>query len=179
MGFIDSYKHLEQICGDSLRDSRRVSAYIDEMKNKPSGSHLVKGWDNDLKQLEHYRWVRNRIAHDPGCSEENMCKAGDALWLDNFYARIMNQTDPLALYYRAMRLRAARKPPRAAAAPHPSHTVAPRSSYAYDAAPQDCSHPQKSADSGKSSHRVAKFLIGLACVLTVAAVIFVVCKVAD
>lgn len=168
MGFIDSYKHLEQICGDSLRDSRRVSAYIDEMKNKPSGSYLVKGWDDDLKQLEHYRWVRNRIAHDPGCSEENICKAGDALWLDDFYARIMNQTDPLALYYRAMRLRAARKPPRAAAA---------QPSYTYNTAPQDCSHPQKSADSGRTSHKISKLLIGFACTLAVAAMVFVVCKV--
>lgn len=168
MGFIDSYKHLEQICGDSLRDSRRVSAYIDEMKNKPSGSYLVKGWDNDLKQLEHYRWVRNRIAHDPGCSEENMCKADDALWLDNFYSRIMNQSDPLALYYRAIHLRATRKPPRTAAA---------QPSYTYNTVPQDRSYPQKSAAPGKLSHKIAKLLIGFACTLAVAAMVLVVCKV--
>lgn len=101
MGFIDSYKHLEKLCGEVLNDDRRISAYIDEMLNKPHGSYLVRDWDNDLKQLKHYRWVRNQIAHEPGCSEDNMCDASDAFWLDNFYSRIMNQSDPLALYCQA------------------------------------------------------------------------------
>ncbi|WP_369297408.1 DUF6548 family protein [uncultured Neglectibacter sp.] len=110
MGFIDSYKHLEKLCGDVLGDERRVSAYIDEMLNLPRGTYLVAGWNEDLKTLKHYRWVRNRIVHDPGCTEENMCEPGDALWLDSFYSRIMNQTDPLALYYKVTRPRPAQKP---------------------------------------------------------------------
>ena len=65
MGFIESYKHLEKLCGEVLNDDRRISAYIDEMINTPRGSYLVKGWDDDLKQLKHYRWVRNQIAHEP------------------------------------------------------------------------------------------------------------------
>ena len=65
MGFIESYKHLEKLCGEVLNDDRRISAYIDEMINTPRGSYLVRGWDDDLKQLKHYRWVRNQIAHEP------------------------------------------------------------------------------------------------------------------
>lgn len=103
MGFIDSYKHLEKICGEVLNDERKVSAYIDEMLNTPGGSYLVTGWDDDLKQLKHYRWVRNQIVHEPGCSENNMCEPNDVRWLDYFYSRIMNQTDPLALYHKATR----------------------------------------------------------------------------
>ena len=109
MGFIESYKHLEKLCGEVLNDNRRISAYIDEMKNTPRGSYLVRGWDYDLKQLNHYRWVRNQIAHEPDCTEQNMCDESDAVWLDNFYSRIMNQTDPLALYYKATKLRPAQK----------------------------------------------------------------------
>jgi hypothetical protein len=30
-----------------------------------------------------------------------MCDPSDALWLEDFYSRIMNQTDPLALYRKA------------------------------------------------------------------------------
>ena len=63
MSFIESYKHLDKICGEVLNDDRRISAYIDEMKNTPRGSYLVRGWDDDLKQLKHYRWIRNQIAH--------------------------------------------------------------------------------------------------------------------
>ena len=109
MGFIESYKHLEKLCGEVLNDNRRISAYIYEMENTPRGSYLVRGWDYALKQLNHYRWVRNQIAHEPDCTEQNMCDESDAVWLDNFYSRIMNQTDPLALYYKATKLRPAQK----------------------------------------------------------------------
>lgn len=101
MGFIDAYKQLEKLCGEILNDDRRVSAYIDEMLNTPQGSYLVSGWGEDLKQLKHYRWIRNQIVHDPGCNEENMCSDDDTQWLVGFYSRIMNQTDPLALYRQA------------------------------------------------------------------------------
>lgn len=101
MGFIDSYKHLEKLCGEILNDDRRISAYIDEMLNTPSGSFYVKNWNEDLKKLKHYRWVRNQITHEPDCNEFNMCEPEDELWLENFYSRIMNQADPLTLYYKA------------------------------------------------------------------------------
>ena len=110
MGFIESYKHLEKLCGEVLNDDRRISAYIDEMINTPRGSYLVRGWDDDLKQLKHYRWVRNQIAHEPDCTEQNMCEPRDTVWLDDFYSRIMNQTDPLALYSKATKPRQAQKP---------------------------------------------------------------------
>lgn len=59
MGFIESYKHLEKICSEILGDNRGVPAYIDEMLKTPLDSYFVSGWDEDLKQLKHYRWVRN------------------------------------------------------------------------------------------------------------------------
>ena len=79
MDFMTSYKQLEKLCGEIFEDDRKISAYIDEMVNTPRGSFYVSGWNDDL----------------------NMCEPQDALWLDNFYARIMNQTDPLALYAKA------------------------------------------------------------------------------
>lgn len=109
MGFIDSYKHLEKLCGEVLNDDRRVSAYIDEMLRTPSGSYYVRTWDEDLKNLKHYRWVRNKISHEPGYTEQNMCNPEDELWLDEFYSRIMNKTDPLSLYHQATRPRLATK----------------------------------------------------------------------
>ena len=51
MGFIDSYKHLEKLCGEVFNDDRRVSAYIDEMANAPRGAYLINGWEDDLKKL--------------------------------------------------------------------------------------------------------------------------------
>ena len=102
MDFMEAYKRLEKLCGEILGDDRRVSGYIDEMLKTPQGAYRVRGWNEDLKQLKHYRWVRNQIVHDPSCSEENMCSEGDTQWILDFYARIMDQTDPLALYRKAV-----------------------------------------------------------------------------
>lgn len=98
MSFMDSYKRLEKLCGEILGNERPVKTYIEEMKKYPQGARYVSRWDDDLAQLKHYLWVRNKISHDPGCSEENMCQPNDAAWLDAFYLRIMNQKDPLTLY---------------------------------------------------------------------------------
>jgi hypothetical protein len=98
MGFMDAYKRLEKLCRDSLNDDRGVSAYLELMEKTPRGAAKVENWEADYKQLKHYRWMRNKIAHDPGSTEENMCKAADLKWLKDFHKRIMEQTDPLALY---------------------------------------------------------------------------------
>ena len=99
---MNSYKHLEKLCGEIMRDERRVSAYIDEMTCTPFGPSLVAGWNNDLKKLKHYRHIRNLIAHEPDCSEDSLCVPSDAVWIENFCTRILNLSDPLSLYRRAL-----------------------------------------------------------------------------
>lgn len=103
MGFINAYKRLEKICGEVMDDERKVSAYIDKMKEIYNGSDYVIGWDEDLKMLKHYRWIRNQIVHEPNCTEENMCTWEDEAWLEEFYQRILNCSDPLALYAKAVK----------------------------------------------------------------------------
>ena len=105
MSFMDSYKRLEKLCGEIMDDDRRVSAYIDEMISISEGRYIVDGWDDDLKQLKHYRWVRNKIAHDPDCTEEKMCTRSDTRWINGFYSRIIDQSDPLSLYRKAKKTR--------------------------------------------------------------------------
>lgn len=39
MGFIESYKHLEKLCGDMLQTQHGISAYIDDMGNTPNGCY--------------------------------------------------------------------------------------------------------------------------------------------
>lgn len=71
MGFIDSYKHLEKLCGEIMNDEKKVTAYIDEMSNIHDGSRFVEDWDEDLKRLKRYRYIRNKIVHEPECTEDN------------------------------------------------------------------------------------------------------------
>ena len=110
MEFIETYKHLEKLCGEVLGNDRRLSAYIEEMEYTPRGAFYVSGWESDYKNLKHYRWVRNQIAHVPGCTESNMCQPEDIIWLQDFYDRIMEQSDPLSLYYKATAPKPKQKP---------------------------------------------------------------------
>lgn len=158
MSFIDSYKRLEKLCSEIYNDNHGVSSYIDEMINTPIGARYVSGWDDDLKQLKHYRWVRNQIVHDPGCSEENMCEYGDAQWLDNFRSRIMSASDPLALYRKA-------RSPQPAQRPQKTYTPEPRG-YTY---PQRTNAPQSSA--GCLTYVIVALVVVAAVTLIVAALV--------
>lgn len=42
------------------------------------------------------------IAHEPDCSEESLCVPSDSVWIENFCTRILNSSDPLSLYRRAL-----------------------------------------------------------------------------
>ena len=114
MGFINSYKRLEKLCNEIYDSNHGISAYIDDMARLTSASFYVFNWNAPAPVtslgLKHYRWIRNQIAHEPNCTEENMCEYGDAQWIDDFYDRIMNQSDPLAMYRKATRPQPAATP---------------------------------------------------------------------
>lgn len=99
MGFMSTYKHLDNLCSDM--NGIGVTGYIEDMEDSLNGKFHVPNWENDYRQLKHYRYIRNQIAHETYADEENMCSEEDEEWLDDFYDRIMNQTDPLALYRKA------------------------------------------------------------------------------
>ena len=122
MSFMDAYKSLEKLCGEIYDDQHGVSLYIDEMLHTPDGSFYVAGWKEDLKQLKHYRWVRNQIVHEPGCTEANMCSPKDTRWLLQFHSRIRKANDPLAQYQKAKKQKKQKKAPAArAGAPAGAH----------------------------------------------------------
>ncbi len=99
MGFMRAYKHLDNLCRDT--NGIGLSGYIEDMERNHIAAFRVEGWENDYRQLKHYRWVRNRITHEDNADEDNMCKDGDVEWLEDFYSRMMNQTDPLSLARKA------------------------------------------------------------------------------
>ena len=51
-----------------------------------------------------------------------MCDVGDAEWIDTFYSRIMDQTDPLAMYRKATAPRPAAKPVQRKQTAQPQYT---------------------------------------------------------
>ena len=72
------------------------------MANPPFVASLAAGWNNDLNKPKHYRHIRNLIAHEPDCSEDSLCVPSDSVWIENFCTRILNLSDPLSLYRRAL-----------------------------------------------------------------------------
>ncbi len=128
MSFMGAYKHLDNLCRDM--NGKGISGYIEDMEQS-HGRFSVPGWEEDYKALKHYRWVRNQIAHETYADEENMCESGDAQWLETFYERIMNETDPIALAYQKSKAPAVRV----------VHTQAPRTS-------QHIRNPQKANSTG-------------------------------
>ena len=49
MSFIESYKHLDKICGEMFETQYGVSAYIEEMLNNPHGSFPISGCFRSMK----------------------------------------------------------------------------------------------------------------------------------
>ncbi|MCM1159606.1 MAG: hypothetical protein NC412_00140 [Roseburia sp.] len=108
MGFMRSYKYLDNLCKDM--NGIGVTGYIEDMKQEKNGKYYVAEWNTDYLKLKHYRYIRNQIAHENYANEENMCSDNDITWIDEFYQRIMNQTDPLALYYKKTKFNSNSKP---------------------------------------------------------------------
>lgn len=98
MEFMTSYKRLDNLCKDM--NGVGISGYIEDMENIKAEMFSVQVWKDDYYKLKHYRYIRNRIAHDNDAFEETLCTPKDTEWLENFYQQILNQTDPLALHYR-------------------------------------------------------------------------------
>ncbi|MBM6869801.1 DUF6548 family protein [Pseudoflavonifractor phocaeensis] len=98
MGFMQSYKRLDMLCRDM--NGIGVTGYIEDMERAVNGAHYVSGWHSDYRKLKHYRYIRNQIAHEVCATEENMCSSEDIAWVETFYQHILQQTDPLAMYYR-------------------------------------------------------------------------------
>lgn len=99
MGFMNSYKRLDNLCRDM--NGIGVTVYIEDMKPGLNNNCYIDGWKDDYYHLKKYRHIRNKIAHENNVYEEDVCSDEDVAWLENFYQRIIKQTDPLALYYKA------------------------------------------------------------------------------
>nr|WP_317412241.1 DUF6548 family protein [uncultured Solibaculum sp.] len=109
MGFMNSYKRLDNLCRDM--NGIGITGYIKDMETSVNGAYYIPGWKEDYLQLKQYRHIRNRIAHENDVDEFDVCSAQDGIWLETFYHRIMTQNDPLALYYKATKLHAVGKAP--------------------------------------------------------------------
>jgi hypothetical protein len=102
MGFIESYKRLDNLCKDLFKSETGVTTYINNMEYLTNARYQIGNWDSDYKQLKHFRYIRNQIVHENNVTEGNICNKNDILWIEQFHQRILQRTDPLALYHKAV-----------------------------------------------------------------------------
>lgn len=107
--FQEAYKSLDKLCRECLSSYDGVSGYIRLMESEWYGEQYVSTWNSDLKKLKHVRWVRNQLSHEVGTLESNICSQFDLEFVDDFYERIMNTTDPLAILRKAQEIENQRK----------------------------------------------------------------------
>ena len=105
--FLDAFKEIESLCNDAFSCQSGVTEYIEEMKKADAVTRMaVPSWESDLRMLKHLRYVRNKIAHD---SDASGCTAADLRNAKDFFARLVNGEDPIALA-EAEKRRKAEKP---------------------------------------------------------------------
>ena len=96
--FQEEYKRLDRLCKDYLSSAEGVSEYIRQMEATPWSNRLyVFTWEDDYKQLKHVRWVRNQLAHEVGTLNSDICTEDDLDWVQSFYNRILNGSDPFTI----------------------------------------------------------------------------------
>lgn len=113
--FQEEYKRLDRLCKDYLSSTEGVSEYIRQMDaTSPRNRRYVSTWEKDYKQLKHIRWVRNQLAHEVGTLNSDICTQDDLDWVQSFYSRIMNGSDPFTIIRKAGEEEAARAKQQAA-----------------------------------------------------------------
>lgn len=100
--FFDEFKALDNLCkdlyGESVNNKLGVTLYLDDMdKHSPQGAVKVSGWTYDYNQLKSARNIRNELAHSRSSITVDICSQEDIDFVSSFKARILNQTDPIAM----------------------------------------------------------------------------------
>lgn len=98
MGFLDSYKRLDNLCKDLLGTDKGVSRYIEELERCERIKFQIGNWHYDYDNLKRLRHIRNLIVHENDVTEDNLCDVNDIKWIEDFHQKIINQKDPLAQY---------------------------------------------------------------------------------
>lgn len=100
--FFDEFKALDNLCRDiygrSAENKLGVTLYLEDMdKNAYRGAFSVFGWSSDYNRLKSARHIRNELAHSRNSMTVDICSQEDIDFVRSFRAKILNQTDPIAM----------------------------------------------------------------------------------
>lgn len=108
--FYEAYKKSASFCDDLYQKEREknyksgIKYYIEDMEHTPfSVVRMIPNWNSDLKKLKYLLYLRNQLSHEYQyiswfCSATSVI----TLWIQSFYQRLLNQSDPLALKHQLL-----------------------------------------------------------------------------
>ncbi|MBR6794373.1 MAG: hypothetical protein IKM48_08485 [Clostridia bacterium] len=103
---VEYFGELEQLCNQIYQQSHGVTVYIEEMMElKDRGAQVVRYWDYYLKRLKEVRHKRNKLSHGEVSFGEAWAEKEDLDFLSEFKEKLLDQTDPIALYRKHLKAR--------------------------------------------------------------------------
>lgn len=128
--FFDEFKALDNLCrdiyGGSADNKLGVTLYLEDMDKKAyRGSIYVSGWASDYNRLKSARNIRNELAHSRNSMTIDICSQEDIDFVRSFRAKILNQTDPLAMLCKQTTQPRSSTTPQPKRQPQPTYTAAP------------------------------------------------------
>ena len=130
--FFDEFKALDNLCrdiyGGSVDNKLGVTLYLEDMDKKAHrGLINVSGWVSDYNRLKSARNIRNELAHSRNSMTVDICSQEDIDFVRSFRAKILNQTDPIAM----LRMQSAKPHPSAQPQPKQQPKQQPQPTYHY------------------------------------------------
>lgn len=97
----NEYKSVDKFCKECYSSEKGVTTYIDYMNNvSVSESSGIPNWNETKSMLIRIRKLRNDMAHEDGAFEYADGTQTDLDWLKEFHIKLLNQSDPLCLWYK-------------------------------------------------------------------------------
>ena len=94
--FIEEYKSLDNLLSEIYGSEKGITEYINMMREKDYGCDFIPEWDSELYSLCHFRHIRNRLSHEAGAFDKDICSEKDVEQLRLFGKKILSGTDPLS-----------------------------------------------------------------------------------
>lgn len=87
----------KKLCNQNSEIKNCVTVYIDEMFRLGIST---PDWNYKLKRLKEVRYKRNQLCHGDISFREQFATVDDVRFIFDFRNSILNQTDPITLYYK-------------------------------------------------------------------------------
>lgn len=104
VALMESFGELEQLCNQLYDDYHGVTCYIQHMEElENEGSLYVDDWDDCYQQLIHVRHKRNKLSHGEVSFNSPYAEKEDVLFVREFRDSILNTTDPISRFRKALK----------------------------------------------------------------------------